>query len=76
MATPSRHYVVTVSIEEVTEATPETNTHARGVVSGTPRRVRDMARVVTSSDDLATAINRATSVLRIHVPEPDATPLD
>ncbi len=76
----SRHYTVTVQIEEVTDAEREWNASLRQYVEKSPRKARDVVRVVVASGDGADAsvdwaIQRAIALLSAGTTTPDTTPL-
>lgn len=71
MTDPRRkHFVVTVQIQEVTDAVREWNASARQMVETSPRTVRDRIRIVSVSNegtevDLDAAISEAIALLQV-----------
>lgn len=71
MTEPRRkHFVVTVQIEEISDAVREWNASARQMVETSPRTVRDRVRIVSASGegteaDLDTAISKAIALLQV-----------
>ncbi|QWF85735.1 hypothetical protein HUW46_09215 [Amycolatopsis sp. CA-230715] len=59
MGVMAKHYVIQVSIKEITEATePETDRYNKTIKDGSPQKHRDVVSVTTCEDTLSGAVRK------------------